>query len=329
MPRIDPQANPYTTDNDFLRPLVDPITMAELKTTVFSIPKDKAVGPDEFPIEFFHHYWDIIWEDLYRAVSAFYHNKLDLWRINEAYIALIPKKSSATIISDFRPISVLSAIPKIITKILATRLQPYVPLLVDKHRTTFTKGRHLMQTFLSTHEMLHHLSRNRIPSVLLKLDFHKAFDNISWSFLLKVLRVRGFPPVWIAWVTNLLISSTSFLKINGLRGTLFYHRRGLRQGDPLSLLLFILATDILQTTFKRLENDLLSLPTVSTTVLQFADDTAIITLAHPRNLKIIITTLILFGRSSGLQINLSKSGFLPVSIPDDLLPITQSLLRCQ
>jgi hypothetical protein len=75
--------------------------------------------------------------------------------------------------------------------------------------------------------------------------------------------------------------------------------------------------------------DLVSLPSISTTVLQFADDTAIITPAHPRNIKIIMTTLLLFDRSSGLKINLSKSGFLPISIPEALLPITKSLLCCQ
>jgi hypothetical protein len=71
-PRSNPQDNPYTTDKDFLRPLVDQITVAELKNVVFAFPKDKVVGPDGFPIEFFQYFWDIIWEDLHRAVSAFY-----------------------------------------------------------------------------------------------------------------------------------------------------------------------------------------------------------------------------------------------------------------
>jgi Reverse transcriptase (RNA-dependent DNA polymerase) len=214
----------YYYNNDFLRPLVDPISVAELKSTVFTIPKDKVVGPDGFPIEFFQQYWDIIWEELYRAVTTFYHNKLDLWRVNQAYITLIPKRTRVTTISDFQPISVLSVVPKILTKILATRLQLYIPFLVDKHQTTFTRGRLLMQTFITTCEILHHLSKSKIPSVFLKVVFQKAFDSISWSFLLEVLKVRGFMTIWIVWIRSLLISSTSFLKINGLKGPSFYHR---------------------------------------------------------------------------------------------------------
>jgi hypothetical protein len=118
--------------------------------TVFIISKDKVVGPDGFLIEFFQQYWDIIWEDLYRAVTTFYHNKLDLWKINQAYITLILKRTRVTTISDFWSIIVLSVVLKILTKILATRLQPYIPFLVDKHQTTFTRGRQLMQTFITT-----------------------------------------------------------------------------------------------------------------------------------------------------------------------------------
>jgi Reverse transcriptase (RNA-dependent DNA polymerase) len=88
--------------------------------------------------------------------------------------------------------------------------------------------------------------------------------------------------------------------------------------ETFSPLLFILTTDILQTMLERLLPDLLSLSTVDTIVFQFADDTAIITLAHPRSLKIIMAYLHFFGKASGLKINLSKSEFLPFSIPDKL-----------
>jgi hypothetical protein len=99
---------------------------------MFALPKDKAVGPDRFPTEFFQKYWDIIANDLHKVVTAFYHNQLDLWRINKAYITLIPKKDRADTLSDYRPISVLSSIPKIITKILASRQQPFLPALVNQ-----------------------------------------------------------------------------------------------------------------------------------------------------------------------------------------------------
>jgi hypothetical protein len=85
-------ATAYTLTNDHLRPLVDPITLTEVKQAVFTLTKDKASGPDGFPIEFFQTYWDIVRDDIFQVVTAFYHNSLDLWRVKQAYITLIPKK---------------------------------------------------------------------------------------------------------------------------------------------------------------------------------------------------------------------------------------------
>jgi Reverse transcriptase (RNA-dependent DNA polymerase) len=224
-------------------------------------------------------------------VMVFYHNRLDLWRINQAYITLIPKSTTPETLSDYRPISVLSVVPKILTKILATRLQPYLHGMISNNQTTFIKGRQLMQTFLSTRELPCHLVKNKISSIFMKIDFQKAFDSISWDFLLEVLRVRGFPPLWIVWMRSLLISSTSFLKINGLKGQSFYHRKGLRQGGPLSPLLFILAEDSLQAMINKIRDKLIDLPMARTILLQFADDTAIVTPTHAKNIKLIMATL--------------------------------------
>jgi retron-type reverse transcriptase len=146
------------------------------------------------------------------VVRAFYYNRLDLWRINQVYVTLIPKKSNKKTLSDYRPISVLSAIPKILTEILASRLQPYLQNLINTNQTAFIKGRQLMQTFISSRELLCYLAKNKIPSIFMKIDVQKAFDSISWDYLIEVLRARSFPPFWIMWMRNLLISSTSYLK---------------------------------------------------------------------------------------------------------------------
>jgi Reverse transcriptase (RNA-dependent DNA polymerase) len=180
----DHHNSPYTTSHDYLRSLADKITVVELRAATFSMPNDKATGPDGLPIEFFKTYWETIWGDELRTVLAFHDNKLDLWRLNQRYISLIPKTASTTHIFDYRPISVLSSIPKIITKILATRLQKYLLQLVNQQQTAFVKGKQLMQTFISTRETLNHLAKNKIPSVFLKINFRKAFDTLSWDFLL-------------------------------------------------------------------------------------------------------------------------------------------------
>jgi hypothetical protein len=126
---------------------------------------------------------------------------------------------------------------------------------------------------------------------------------------------------------SLLISSTSFLKINELKGQLFYHRKELRQYDQLSPLLFILTVDSLQAMIIKIKDELIDLHMARTTLLQFADDTAIVTPAHVKNIKLIMTTLEIFAQVLGLKINLSKNDFLPIEIPMDLVPTVTSLLK--
>jgi Reverse transcriptase (RNA-dependent DNA polymerase) len=163
--------NQASVGSDTLRSLVDPISRSEIKRAVFDLPKDKVAGPDGFPIEFFQNYWDIIVGDLHKAITAFYHNQLNLWHLNQAYITLIPKKKTSNMLADYKPINILSAIPKIIAKILTSRLQPFLSGLINKNQTAFIKGRQLMQTFLSTRELLHHLAEQKISSIFIKIDF--------------------------------------------------------------------------------------------------------------------------------------------------------------
>jgi hypothetical protein len=68
----------HTGSADYLRLLIDQITLEEVKHMVFSLPKDKASGPDGYLIEFFQTYWNIMWDDVYRAITVFYYNRLDL-----------------------------------------------------------------------------------------------------------------------------------------------------------------------------------------------------------------------------------------------------------
>jgi Reverse transcriptase (RNA-dependent DNA polymerase) len=265
--------------------------------------KGKACGPDGFPTEFFQQYWPIIKHDLIDVLHDLYDNKVDLWCLNKSHISLIPKKPGSNRLEDFRSISVLSFIPKLNTKILADRLSTLLPSLIAKNQTAFVQNRRIVKKILIAREKLSFLHRNKIPSVLLKIDFRKAFDTISWEYFEGMLRARQFPNRWNSWIHNLLISSSSVVRTNGNNGTGFFHRKGLRQGDPLSLMLFILAAETLQTLISNIQNDLLQTPRCKTEILQFADDTIIFTSAHSTNLTAIMGVLRNFVRLSGLHLN--------------------------
>lgn len=171
------------------------------------------------------------------------------------------------------------------------------------------------------------MASSKTPAIFLKLDFTKAFDSLNWSFLLNTLAAKGFPETWCSWITHLLSTSSSRIIVNSETTPYFVHKRGLRQGDPLSPLLFIVAVDVLQRLIQKVNgtlNQALSArirdPILA---LQYADDTAIIARADLSTMISLKLVLKLFSKISSLQINFAKS----VCIPLNLSPLEHKLVH--
>uniref|UniRef100_A0A8R7VIM3 Reverse transcriptase domain-containing protein n=1 Tax=Triticum urartu TaxID=4572 RepID=A0A8R7VIM3_TRIUA len=135
---------------------------------------------------------------------------------------------------DYRPISLIHAIAKIIAKVLSLRLAPHMDELVSNAQSAFIKGRSIHENFMYVRNFARRLHKRRTSALLLKLDIKKAFDSVKWGYFLEVLQWLGFPPKFRAWIAALLSTSSSRIMLNRVPGPPIKHGSGFRQGDPLS-----------------------------------------------------------------------------------------------
>jgi hypothetical protein len=153
--------------------------------------------------------------------------------LNTVNIVLLQKKKEQTeCIGDYRPISLVHSVAKIFSKILATRLAPCLNEMISSSHSTFVKKRSIYDNFNLIQSIIKEFHRKKIPALFLKLDIAKAFDSVSWAYLLKVLKKLGFGTRWRDWISLALTSSSSRILLNGTSRRPIKHERGLRQRDP-------------------------------------------------------------------------------------------------
>ncbi len=309
----------YGIDQPSTAALQLPFTEDEVKRAIFSSAAEKAPGPDGLPMIFYQRFWHILKDDILEVFEVFHAGSANLSNLNSSWICAIPKKTGTLTARDLRPISLVHGMSKLLSKVLAIRLQPLLPHLINPHQTAFIKGRHIMDNFFCAHFLVHHFHSSKTPAAVLKIDFERAFDQVNWAFLKEVLVARGFGDRWIQWIDSLLNSASAAVILNGVPGKPFALNRGLRQGDPLSPLLFIICMDVLYRMIQRATDEGF-LPRMGVGeccfhTLQFADDILIFFDGTSRSAAIIKLILDGFSNSSGLKINYDKSSITPIHLP--------------
>ncbi|KAK1274399.1 hypothetical protein QJS04_geneDACA021886 [Acorus gramineus] len=310
-----------------------PFSEREIQKAIFGAATDTSPGSDGFSLRFFEEFWPVVKEDLLDKFQGFQYGSHSIGCLNATFLALIPKKEGAIRVEEFRPISLVNGSYKMIAKVLANRLKSAIDSMIEANQTAFIPGRILHDGFMIVQECIIAAHKDKRKGVVIKLDFSKAYDNVRWDFLLHLLQCHGFEPNWIRMVKECITSAKACVLVNGKPCGFFHMNKGLRQGDPLSPLLFIVAVNAFSRLMSMAEREgwVKVLPICNrgptTFHVQYADDTVVLCEAESlsiRGIKFVCTCSL-----SGLKINFQKSAMLGIHMEDRELQYYASIFGCQ
>ncbi|XP_074318047.1 uncharacterized protein LOC141654831 [Silene latifolia] len=312
--------------------LLRDVSPEEIKQCFFSIPADKSPDPDGFSSQFFKDSWDIVGPSICKAIADFFSSGKILKQLNTTNITLIPKISNPQSVLEFRPIACCNTIYKCIAKLLCNRLGDVLPELVNINQGGFIKGRNIVENVLICQDLVRLYNRKAAsPCCLIKIDLRNAYDSVEWDFLYQMLIAMKFPQKFIGWIMNCVTTPTYSLSLNGNSFGFFKGKRGLRQGDPLSPLLFTLCMDYLSRILNVVgqQDDFKFHPLCGPLQLNhllFADDLLLFSKGNDISIMWLLRAFATFSAASGLCLNKEKTEIyfngVQASTMDDILQIS-------
>uniref|UniRef100_A0A8C4S006 Reverse transcriptase domain-containing protein n=1 Tax=Erpetoichthys calabaricus TaxID=27687 RepID=A0A8C4S006_ERPCA len=306
-----------------------PLTLTELLDAIKSLQSGKSAGPDGYPVEFYKKFSTQLAPLLLATFTEARDNQILPQTFRQALITVFPKQNKDLLqCASYRPISLLNNDVKILSKILARRMEKVLPSVISQDQTGFIKGRHPSSNLRRLFNVIYSPAKSNTPEILLSLDTEKAFDKIEWNYLFTALEKFGFGPNICAWIKLLYTNPEASVCINNICSDYFKLERGTRQGCPLSPLLFAIAIEPLAVHCRNsYQIKGIVREGLEQKISQYEDD-MVLYISDPENtVPAVLTALTEFQKISGLKINLNKSILFPVNsqaynIRLDTLPFT-------
>ena len=296
------------------------LNITECKEALDRMSNGKSPGVDGLTREFYQAFWNETAHLVLNSLNSAYEKREMMIAQNRGIIRLLPKpkkKEELLKIDNWRPISLLNVDYKIGSKALTLRLEKVLPTIIDNNQAGFVKGRFIGECIRTIDDVLHFIDQKKYPGLALFLDFKKAFDCLEHNFIRKTLQSINFGESFIQWYTTLYSNATSCVINNGYTSKYFPIERGVRQGDPLSGSLFVIAVELLANSLRTNKNIRgISVSDKQILLTQYADDTTIF-VKDEKSAAEALRVIELFGEVSGLKLNKAKCEGLWLGILKD------------
>jgi hypothetical protein len=253
---------PQTSEEADMKSLSEKLTEDDVRTTLREAASGKAAGINGIPTEFWGRLESINKAnasekdgvprkktcDIIKVLTWVFndieqHGMVDGTDFSLGWMCPLFKKKDKTDIANYRPITVLNSDYKIFTKALTNKLGRVAPYLIHKDQSGFMKGRKITDAIYLAMEVVDYTEEDLQNGVIVALDQEKAYDKTIHSYLWDTLRAHGLPDLFVNTVKSLYKFADTQVIVNGEVSSSFRVTRGVRQGDPLSCLLFNLAIE--------------------------------------------------------------------------------------
>ena len=286
------------------------VTLAEITRAVRGLSSGKTPGSDGFPQEFYLKFWALLGPQLVKLYNFSLEQGCFSQSMQGSVTRLIFKKDDPKHLKNWRPISLLNVDYKICSKALTNRLLQVLPSVIQEDQTCSIQGRTIFDNLALLRDTLDYVNITNETGILLSLDQEKAFDRVDRTFLSNVLTRFGFGPIFRRWISTLYCDATMQVLVNGFLTDQIPLERGVRQGDPLSPLLYVLCSEVLSCNIRsepRYQGFLLpGAKGQQFKIRQYADDSTCF-IKDLFSLRILLDILRKYEAGTGAKLNFSKT----------------------
>lgn len=223
--------------------LNSPLTVEELGEAAAALSNAKCPGPDGIPVEFYKANWHTVGPLVLQCIVGGIEEEYFPEKFTRGAIILLKKKNEQRYLTNKRPITLLNTMYKIGAKAIQRRISPILQRIISPQQSAYLPGRNIHHAMLLMAKMLHQAAQSGEDHILLKLDVHKAFDCLEWPFVLATIGKVGMNGILSRFLKASFSTAASHIILNGRPTRAFKLAQSVRQGCPISPLVFILAYD--------------------------------------------------------------------------------------